>query len=429
VTQSPVSRENLNGYRKSILDNDVRIITEEIPYLQSVSLGIWVRSGSRFEQPEVNGICHFIEHMLFKGTAKRSAFDIAKEIDAVGGVLNAFTSKEMTSFYCKVLNENLDLAVDLLSDIFLNASFPEDEIEREKQVICQEIHQMEDSPEDLVHEILGIQFWKDDPLGLPILGTVPTVEGLGRHTMISFKADYYTPDETIICAAGKLEHDQVVDLFNRRMIAVGGKRPLGLQKAAKINASALVLERDLEQVHVCIAVEGPSALDEKRHAAYILNTILGGGMSSRLFQEVREKRALAYSVYSFLSSLSDTGMFGLYAGCDPERLEELVNVTGRESLNLATSLTEDDIATAKSQIKGSIILAMESTDSRMNRLAKGEYYFGRYISVDEMINSVESVTHKELVSCAEEMINNGRLTIVAVGPVDQDTDLVGMFNS
>lgn len=202
VTPSHVSYEAINSYRKTTLDNGVRIITEQIPYLQSVSLGIWVRSGSRFEQPEVNGICHFIEHMLFKGTEKRSAFVIAKEIDAVGGVLNAFTSKEMTSFYCKVLNENLELAVDLLNDIFLNASFPEDEIEREKQVICQEIHQMEDSPEDLVHEILGIQFWKDDPLGQPILGTVPSVVGLDRHTMVSFKTDYYTPDETIICAAG-----------------------------------------------------------------------------------------------------------------------------------------------------------------------------------------------------------------------------------
>jgi predicted Zn-dependent peptidase len=429
VTPSPVGYEESNSYCKTTLDNGVRIITEQMPYLQSVSLGIWVRSGSRFEWPEVNGICHFIEHMLFKGTDKRSAFDIAKEIDAVGGVLNAFTSKEMTSFYCKVLDENLELAVDLLSDIFLNASFPEDEIEREKQVICQEIHQMEDSPEDLVHEILGIQFWKDDPLGQPILGTVPSVEGLDRGTMISFKSDYYTPDETIICAAGKLEHDRIVDLFEQRMVAVNGRRSFGRQDAAKIDSSAQVLERDLEQVHVCVAMEGPSAVDRKRHPAYILNTILGGGMSSRLFQEIREKRGLAYSVYSFLSSLSDTGMFGLYAGCDPERLEELMSVTGKETLSLARNLTEEDISTAKSQIKGSIILAMESTDSRMNRLAKGEYYFGRYVSLDEIIDSIESVTHQELVNVAEEMINNGRLTIVAVGPVSESTDLFGMFNS
>ncbi|HMK34705.1 MAG TPA: pitrilysin family protein [Desulfomonilaceae bacterium] len=427
VTQSPANYDERNSYRKTTLDNGIRIVTEEIPYLQSVSLGIWVRSGSRFEHPAVNGICHFIEHMLFKGTHRRSAFDIAKEIDSVGGALNAFTSKELTSFYCRVLSENMGLAVDLLSDIFLNASFPEDEIEREKQVICQEIHQMEDSPEDLVHEILGIQFWKDDPLGQPILGTIPSVTNLDRETMVTFKKDYYTPDEIIICVAGKLEHDAVVDLLAGHMAAVPRRPSQSVLHMAKADTSAYVAERDLEQVHFCIGMEGPSAVDQKRHAAYILNTILGGGMSSRLFQEVREKRGLAYSVYSFLSSFSDTGIFGLYAGCDPDRMEELLSVTGKETLNLARNLTEDDIVTAKSQIKGSIILAMESTDSRMNRLAKGEYYFGRYISLAEIITSIESVTHDELVTVAEEMINARRFTIVAVGPISQETDLFGIF--
>jgi predicted Zn-dependent peptidase len=427
ATPAPASYEEFNSYRKTTLDNGIRIVTEQIPYLQSVSLGIWVRTGSRFERPELNGICHFIEHMLFKGTQRRSAFDIAKEIDAVGGVLNAFTSKELTSFYSRVLNENLELAADLLSDLFLHASFPDDEIEREKQVICQEIHQMEDSPEDLVHEILGIQFWKDDPLGQPILGTIDSVMSLDRDTMISFKTDFYAPGDTLICAAGKIDHDLLVDMLAPEMTAVPAKRSPRVLTAAKTGTSAFVMERDLEQVHVCVGMTGPSAVDERRHAAYILNTILGGGMSSRLFQEVREKRGLAYSVYSFLSSFSDTGIFGLYAGCDPERLEELLSVTGKETLDLARSLTEEDVATAKSQIKGSIILAMESTDSRMNRLAKGEYYFGRYISLEEIIGAIEAVTPAELVSVAEEMINEDRFTIVAVGPIDQGTDLFGMF--
>lgn len=427
-TPLPVSYEENNSYRKTTLDNGVRIITEQIPYLQSVSLGIWVHTGSRFERPDLNGICHFIEHMLFKGTERRSAFDIAKEIDSVGGVLNAFTSKELTCFYCRVLNENLELAVDLLHDIFLHASFPDDEIEREKQVICQEIHQMEDSPEDLVHEILGIQFWKDDPLGLPILGTIDSIMGLDRQKMLSFKTDFYTPNDTLVCAAGKIDHDRFVDLLTEEMIAVPSRQSPRVWTEAKTTSSAHVLERDLEQVHICIGMVGPSAVDEKRHAAYILNTILGGGMSSRLFQEVREKRGLAYSVYSFLSSFSDTGIFGLYAGCDPDRLEELMGVTGKETLDLARSITQEDIATAKSQIKGSIILAMESTDSRMNRLAKGEYYFDRYISLKEIIGAIEAVTAADLVRVAEDMINGGRLTIVAVGPVDQGTDLFGMFN-
>jgi predicted Zn-dependent peptidase len=428
VTAPLVARYEDSGvYHKTSLVNGVRIVTEEVPYLQSVSLGIWIRSGSRFEQPQVNGICHFIEHMLFKGTRRRSAFDIAKEIDSVGGVLNAFTSKEMTSFYCRVLAENLGLAVDLLGDIFLNPSFPDDEIEREKQVICQEIAQMEDSPEDLVHEILGIRFWLDDPLGQPILGTVPTILNFDRGTLMGFKQDYYAPQETVICAAGNVNHERFVELFSP---AIGElpRVPARVDVLPARSTSAVhVEERDLEQVHVCYAAVGPSAVDDRRHAAYLLNTILGGGMSSRLFQEVREKRGLAYTVYSFISSFSDTGMFGVYAGCDPERLEELMAVMGSETIGMAASLTEDDVRTAKQQIKGNIILAMESSESRMNRLAKGEYYFGRYVPTDEIISAIEDVSLRELQETAEEILDPAGLTIVGLGPVDGKLDLMGMF--
>jgi len=428
VTSPLVARYEDSGvYHKTSLVNGVRIVTEEVPYLQSVSLGIWIRSGSRFEQPQVNGICHFIEHMLFKGTPRRSAYDIAKEIDSVGGVLNAFTSKEMTSFYCRVLSENLGLAVDLLSDIFLHPSFPHDEIEREKQVICQEIAQIEDSPEDLVHEILGIRFWLDDPLGQPILGTVPTILNFDRGTLVGFKQDNYAPEETVICAAGNVNHERFVELFASAMGELN-RGPARLAIAPARSSAALhVEERDLEQVHVCFAAVGPSAVDDKRHAAYILNTILGGGMSSRLFQEVREKRGLAYTVYSFISSFSDTGMFGVYAGCDPERLEELMSVMGRETLGMAASLTEDDVRTAKQQIKGNIILAMESSESRMNRLAKGEYYFGRYVSTEEIISAIEEVSLRDLQETAEEIIDPNRFNIVALGPVDGKLDLMGTF--
>lgn len=428
MTSPLVGRYEDSGvYRKTSLVNGVRIVTEEVPHLQSVSLGIWIRSGSRFEQPHVNGICHFIEHMLFKGTRRRSAYDIAKEIDSVGGVLNAFTSKEMTSFYCRVLNENLTLAVDLLSDIFLNPSFPDDEIEREKQVICQEIAQMEDSPEDLVHEILGIRFWLDDPLGQPILGTVPTILNFDRGTLMGFKQDNYAPQETVVCAAGNVNHEQFVGLFEACMGELD-RGPARLAVVPARSSSAIhVEERDLEQVHVCFAAVSPSAVDDRRHAAYILNVILGGGMSSRLFQEVREKRGLAYTVYSFISSFSDTGMFGVYAGCDPERLEELMSVMGRETLGMAANITEEDVRTAKQQIRGNIILAMESSESRMNRLAKGEYYFGRYVSTEEIISAIEEVSLRDLQETAEEIINPERFTIVALGPVDGKLDLMGMF--
>jgi predicted Zn-dependent peptidase len=233
-------------YRKTTLDNGLRIITEEVPFLKSVSLGIWVRSGSRYEAPNLNGICHFIEHMLFKGTERRSAFTIAREIDSVGGGLNAFTSKEMTSFYCKVLEENLGLAIDLLTDIFLNASFPEEEIEREKQVIVQEIHQLEDSPEELAHEILAVRFWRDDPLGQPIMGTIPSVVGLDRDTLVSFKRAAYNPAETVVCAAGRLDHDGIVEMVEPLM----GKLPRasGHHRTAppSVNISSHVLSRDLE---------------------------------------------------------------------------------------------------------------------------------------------------------------------------------------
>lgn len=428
---SPVSAkyEQFDTYRKTTLDNGVRIVTEHVPYLQSVSAGIWVRTGSRFEQPMVNGICHFIEHMLFKGTERRSAFDIAKEIDSVGGVMNAFTSKELTSFYCKVLHENLPLAVDLLSDIYLNSSFPEDEIEREKQVVLQEIYQLEDSPEELIHEILGAKFWSDDPLGQPILGTEPTVVGLSRDVIVGFKRDHYSPQDTLVCAAGNLEHERFVDLVAHEIERLPGAFSGVTRVVLSDSRNAHVVMKDLEQVHVCVGTVAPSAVDEKRHAAYILNAILGGGMSSKLFQEVREKRGLAYTVYSFLSTFSDTGMFGIYAGCDPSRVEELLEVAGKETLGLAASITDEDIRTAKNQIKGNIILAMESTDSRMNRLAKGEYFFGRYISLDEIIGSLEAVTADELSEVAEEMINSGPMTIVALGPLDEKIDLGGMFGS
>lgn len=416
-----------NHSRKTSLGNGVRIITEEVPHLQSVSLGIWIRSGSRFETRDLNGICHFIEHMLFKGTERRSAYTIAKEIDSVGGVLNAFTSKEMTSFYCRVLSENLPLAVDLLTDIFLNPSFPEDEIEREKQVICQEIAQLEDSPEDLVHEILGMRFWLDDPLGQPILGTIPTILSFDRETISVFKRDNYVPGEIVICAAGQLQHQAFVDLFAEQMDKIPLRATQPAAPMARSQSISHIEERDSEQVHVCVAVDGPSAVDEKRHAGYLLNAILGGGMSSRLFQEIREKRGLAYNVYSFLSSFSDTGMFGIYAGCDPARVEELIGIMGKETLALAASLTEEDVRTAKNQLKGNIILATESTESRMNRLAKGEYYFGRYVSVEEIINAIEGVTAKDLSEIAGQMINDGRFTIVALGPLTSEADLLNMF--
>ncbi len=404
-------------------------MTEEIPYLQSVSIGIWVRAGSRFETPDQNGICHFIEHMLFKGTPRRTAYAIAKEIDSVGGVLNAFTSKELTAFYCRVMAENLEMAVDLLADIFVNSSFPEDEIEREKQVICQEIHQIEDSPEDLVQEVLEMEFWQDDPLGKPILGSIPNILRLDRETIGSFKASAYGPEETVVCAAGKVNHWHFSDLMARFMgdLAPGARNHFS--SVPRIGNSAHVVKRDIEQEHLCVASPGPSAVEDRRHAGYILNAILGGGMSSRLFQEIREKNGLAYSVYSFLSSLSDTGMFGIYAGFDSARTEELLAILKRQMERLPSTMTPEEIETAKNQIKGNLILAMESTEARMNRLAKSEYYSGRFVGLDETIAALERVTASDLSALAEEVVAPDHLTVVALGPVDEQRNLFESFLS
>lgn len=421
--------EQSHNYRKTVLNNGLRIITEEAPYLKSVCLGIWVCSGSRFESQNLNGISHFIEHMLFKGTERRSAYAIAKEIDSVGGILNGFTGKEMTSYCCKVLSENLEFAVDLLSDIYLNASFPEEEIDREKQVVCQEIHQVVDNPEELVHEELGMKFWSGDPLGRPILGTIPSVVNLDRATLMDFKRQHYIPPQTLVCAAGEVEHERLVDLVSQRMNDYPGEAGEYAPLAPRSRASSNIIHRDLEQVHLCIGMDGPSALDKDRHAGYILNTVLGGGMSSRLFQEIREKRGLAYAVYSFINSYSDAGLFGIYLGFEPQRLDEAVKVLGDETRKLAENITEEELSTAKNQMKGHILLAMESSDALMNRLAKGEHYFGRYIALDEIIKDLEKVTLDDVKRLARDIVTNDRFTCVAVGPLDDQRDPLESFSS
>jgi predicted Zn-dependent peptidase len=414
------------AYRKTVLRNGLRILTEQIPFVRSVSLGIWVRSGSRFEGPRINGICHFIEHMLFKGTPRRTAYAIAREIDSVGGGLNAFTSKEVTAFYCRVLDEDLALAVDLLTDIFLNPSFPEEEIEREKQVVVQEIRQVEDNPEDLVHETLGTTFWKDDPLGQPIMGTIANVNSFDRDAMLAFRQAAYTPAEIVLCAAGAVSHDHFVELTGPVMEQLQPGPSMFSPTAPRTDFSSHVITRDLEQVHICAAAAAPSAVDARRHPAYVLHTVLGGGVSSRLFQEVREKNGLAYSVYSFLSSFSDSGAFGVYAAADPERVEELIDILRKETAGLAGSVTEEEVRLAKKQIKGNVLLAMESSEARMNRLAKGEYYFGRYIPLEEILKSIEAVTLDEVRSLAEEILNAGPFATVVLGPVTGDDEFYSL---
>lgn len=387
-------------------------------------MGVWVRTGSRYEPANLNGISHFIEHMLFKGTEKRTAYDIALEMDAVGGVLNAFTSKEFTSYYCKVLRENMGLAIDLLADLFLNPSFPIEEIEREKLVVCQEINQVLDNPEELAHEELGMRFWKNDPLGRPILGEISTVLDFSREDILDFKASNYGPERTVIAAAGKVDHLELVDSISALMGSIQANENNHQPSLAANEISSHIITKDLEQLHVCIGGEGPSAVDDRRYSAFILNSVLGGGMSSRLFQEIREKRGLAYSVYSFMSSYSDTGMFGVYLGIDPKTMNEALYLFQEQAQKLAETLTDKEINIAKNQIKGNMLLSLENTESRMSRLAKSEHYFGKIRTAHEIIQAINDVTREHVVQLAQSTLSPEQFACVAVGPIDESTVLL-----
>lgn len=415
-------------FQKTVMDNGVRILTENLPYLKSVSLCIWVQAGSRVEESDENGICHLLEHMMFKGTARRDALQISKEIECVGGSLNAFTGKEATSYFCRVLSDDLPLGSDVLTDMYLNSSFPESEMKWEKQVICQEIHQLEDSPEDYVSELFQMRFWQGDPFGRPILGTIDDVLHFDREKLIKFKEDHYDSRETIVCAVGNLCHEDIVDLIKGGMGSLKNGSPR-IQPAKPKNApGALIQEKDLEQVHLCVGVEGPSAKDDNRNTAYIFNTLFGGGMSSRLFQEVREKRGLAYSIYSFYSPFSDTGMIGIGASTEPDKFEELLDVMGQETLRVANTITGEELQNAKNQLRGTIIMSNESAESRIGRIIKAETTYGRYISVDEIINDIEKITLGEIRDFASSLFNPGAFTAVALGQVPKSMNILGYFN-
>jgi len=385
-------------FTKTVLDNGIRILSEEMPNARSVSLGIWVENGSRHEARHQNGISHFIEHLLFKGTDRRSAAQIAEEMDSVGGVLNAFTAKEHTCYYAKVLDENFPVAIDLLTDIFLHSVFDREEIERERSVILQEISQAEDTPDDYVHDLFNLDLFKDHPLGRPICGQAATVLKFSREDFLNFVRDRYLPGRVIVAASGHVSHEKLVREMDQRL---GGKNlefriqnsEFRIGDSPKLQSGIFQHSKPLEQVHLCIGVAGTHQTHPLRYAAYILNTILGGGMSSRLFQEIREKRGKAYSIYSFLASYRDVGYLGVYAGTSLEWAEEVVDLIVREMGRLAAGeIGEEELQRAKSQLVGNMILGLESTDSWMSHITRNEIYFGKAISVEEISSGVRSVS-------------------------------------
>ncbi|MBU4277136.1 MAG: insulinase family protein [Proteobacteria bacterium] len=406
---------------KTTLDNGVRLVTEKLPHAYSVTAGLWMEVGSRDEEPAQGGISHFIEHMAFKGTARRDALAIARELDRLGGMANAFTSKETTCFHARTLAEHLDTISDLLTDIFLHPAYDPTEVERERQVILQEISAVEDTPDDLVHVLFGQNYWPEHPMGRPVLGSSESVGALSRQDMVDYLAQRYAPANLVVAAVGQLEHQQIVDLLGASLAELPILSPREARQAPAANPGLVVVPRPCEQVHIAMGAPGPSSTDPDRFAAALLNVILGGNMSSRLFQEVREKRGLAYAVFSYLSSYSDSGVFGVYMGVAPGRSPEALKVVRAELARLAVEpVDEQELEHAKEHTKGSILLGAENPDSRMYRLARNEFNFGRDVTLEEVVAQIEAVQVGDLTRVAAKCLDPDKLGITVLGPADAD---------
>ncbi|GFO57361.1 peptidase M16 [Geomonas sp. Red276] len=415
--------------KKSLLENGIRVITERIPYASSVSIGIWVANGSRHERRELNGVAHFIEHLLFKGTERRSALDIAREIDSVGGVLNAFTSREYVCYYAKVLDKFLPNAVDLLTDIFLHSTFDPEEIEKERRVVLQEINMMEDTPDDLIHDIFHQQFWMGHPLGMSILGDADSVGGLTRDAIVGYKERMYRGDDIIVSAAGNLTHEELVSLVEQHLRALPSGSGRVENPLPVYERRFVITEKDLEQVHVCLGLKGVQQNAPERYDAFILNAILGGSMSSRLFQEVREKSGLAYSVYSYLASHADAGSLVVYAGASPENSEELLDILLRELRRFKDEpVTLCQLDAARDQLKGNLLLSLESSDNRMSRLAKNEIYFGAPLLLTDIMDGFDAVSSQSIQALANNILDNSALTLVMLGRVNPSQFVPAQIN-
>jgi predicted Zn-dependent peptidase len=398
------------------LANGVRVLSERLPDLTSVTVGIWVENGSRYEREDQAGISHFLEHLFFKGTERRTAAQIAEAIDAVGGVLNAFTGKEYTCYYAKVLREHVPLALDLLADIFTHSRFASDEIERERTVIIQEISEVEDRPDDYVHELFNLAFWPGHPLSRPIAGSAQSVSRFHREDFLGFLDARYRPDRILIAAAGDLAHAELVQVAERNFGALAGSAPTPDGGPPEARPGVSVHQKDLEQVHLCLGTPGIAQTDPDRYAAHLLNVALGGGMSSRLFQEIRERRGKAYTVYSFLSSYLDAGYTGVYVGTSAEWVREVVEVI-RAELERVTrdGLTPAELGRVKTQMKGNMLLGLETSDSRMSRLAKNAIYFGRDVTLDEVAAAIDGVTNADVVRVCRRLFQPRSLALTVLG--------------
>ncbi len=417
---------------RTVLPGGLRVVTESLPAVRSAAFGIWAGVGSRDEDPDHAGATHYLEHLLFKGTSRRSALDISAELDAVGGELNAFTAKEYTCYYARVLDQDLPLAIDVLSDMVTSSLIEPKDVDAERGVILEEIAMNEDDPADLVHEAFSEQVFGDTPLGRPILGTVDSINSISRDRISEHYRCRYTPDRLVVAAAGSLDHDRVVELtaaaFGRVLdgsVLSGGAAPaqprLGATSAGAASGTGVrLVSRPVEQANLVLGCAGLARTDDRRFALGVLNAALGGGMSSRLFQEVREKRGLAYSVYSFSSQHADCGQWGIYAGCLPAKTEEVLAICREEIAKVIESgLTDEELGRGKGQLRGSIVLGLEDPSSRMSRLGKSELVYPRLEPVDEILAQIESVTHDQVREIAAAVLGQPK-ALAIVGPFDDD---------
>lgn len=408
-------------FKKEHLSNGVPVVTEALKNMRSVVVGLWVKVGSRNEPSEKNGISHFLEHMFFKGTRKRTAKDIAFETDSLGGELNAFTSRETTTFYIKVLDEFLEKGLELLSDVFLNSLFPEEDIEKEKKIIKEEIKMVEDTPDDYIHDLFNQTIWGHSGIGQPVLGRRETIRIFTRDDLMAHIRKYYGVKDIVISCAGNFDHMHLMALLNKNLgnLRRGSEPERGAPPG--FQSTMHVFSKQLSEAHLCLGFKGIHHASKDRYSLFTLNTILGAGVSSRLFQEIREKRGLAYAIYSFIASYSDTGLWGIYAGVSRKKVREVIELILQEMHHLKDTITESELQRAKNQLKGNIILGLESTSSRMNNIARQEIYHGRYFSPKEIMDEVDSITLKQIKDLAELIIRKDLLALTIYGPVQEES--------
>ena len=399
------------------LPSGLRLVTEPMPHVRSISVGVWVSRGSRHESDAESGVAHFVEHMLFKGTTSRSARDIAQTIDSIGGQLDAFTAKEYAGYYIKILDEHLPLAIELLSDMIMNPAFAPADIKKEQGVILEETKMVEDAPDDLVHEEFARQFWSNHALGRPILGTPDTVESFSSNGLREYFNRTYTAPNLFVAAAGNLQHDRLRDLVSQAFAKLATGEPAGANEPPAVTPGVVVRHKDIEQSHLCLGTPSYPHAHADRHTLYVLNTILGGSMSSRLFQHIREERGLAYAVFSHLSPYSDAGMLTVYAGCANDKVGEVVDLTLREFGVLRDNLVPaEELRRAKDHLKGSLMLSLENTSSRMSHVARQQLYFRKHFTLDEILASIEHVSADDVRRVARDLFQDNTLVATVVGP-------------